>query len=273
MPKTTSSNNCGNFVEAFIGPSTSSGAWGMTNDSSVRGMTNQTQGSDTLCKALGNILGKLGKAGNCDPDLIPNCFLSGLGGLTGEEIAVDLLKDVTLTLPSFDDLVAFEDGNLNELDASIDLKIPGTCYLDGCSVTLSFKINETTKTGGDVSEHIGTSSPSTPPTPVTPEPEPPTPVTITATTSASITGCTDFSNQIPGPSDSSMDIGSTILNNFICKNSGNTTTSTVSPCLKKYGDFGTAPESTAILSDLDGIKLTLKLVNGIPYIYLNTCVG
>ena len=32
--------------------------------------------------------------------------------------------------------------------ASIDLIIPGNCYANGCSVTLSFKINETTKTGG-----------------------------------------------------------------------------------------------------------------------------
>ena len=261
MPKSTSSNNCGNFIEAYIGPN-DNWTWKVDNGSITGSMTNQTQGSDTLCQALGNILAKLGEAGNCDPDLIPNCFLVGL---TGDEIAVDLLKDVTLTLPSLPDLKAFEadllTGNSSELDASIDLIIPGNCYANGCSVTLSFKINETTKTGGGISSQIYLNRDSSPSTP-------PTPITITATTSASITGCTDFSNQNSG---SSMDIGSTSLNNFICKNSGNTTTSTVSPCLEKYGDFGTDPESTAILADLDGIKLTLKLVSGTPYIYLNTC--
>lgn len=262
MVKTTSNNNCKEFVEAFIATD-GDFEWTTNPNSTTGSMTNQTSGSDTLCKTLGNILAKLGEAGNCDPDLIPNCFLSGL---KEGDIGKDLLKDVTLTLPSLSDLVAFEKGKLSELDASIDLIIPGTCYLGDCSVTLSFKINETTKTGGDLSGHIlgpsGSISPSPTPTPT---------VTITAKTSASITGCTDFSNQIPDlPTGLPSGLGSTSLNKFICKNADYPTQS-LPPCLEQYGSFGTAPESTAILADLDGIELTLKLVNGNPYIYLSYC--
>ena len=38
------------------------------------------------------------------------------------------------------------------------------------------------------------------------------------------------------------------------------------------GSTNTALHLPAIANEM-GIKLTLKLVNGIPYIYLNTCVG